>query len=58
MGSKFKSPNKMNYESIDLLRMKSETDVISNKGSVQRNPNSNTHIISSDKKLLGSKPEL
>lgn len=57
MGSKFKSPNKLSYD-IDLARMKSETDVISNKGSVQRNPNSNTHIISSDKKLLGSKPEL
>jgi len=57
MGSKFKSPNKMNYD-IDLARMKSENDVISNKGSVQRNSNSNIHIISSDKKLLGSKPEL
>jgi len=57
MGSKFVSPNNKNYD-IDLARIKSETDVISNKGSIQRNPNSNTHIISSDKKLLGSKPEL
>lgn len=55
MGSKFKTPSKVNFEN-DLYRLKSENDVNTNNGyQIQEkiHPNKPTN-----KKLLGSKQEL